>query len=181
MENSNILTSANYYNIPLFGSHCLENQSIVVPIHIDLYGYTIIVIYNTTKEDFLKALEDLSISIPDEIDYVCKNLFDISKSNDYGKYIHLYNENYSFLMISKFPNTPSSIGILMHEIFHATTFILDKIGMKLKLLKSDEAYAYLQQYITTEIFNVINIIYNSNEKESSNEELTFFDNNENEK
>jgi hypothetical protein len=42
---------------------------------------------------------------------------------------------------------------ICHESLHATTFILDRIGVKFKLGVSDEAYAYLIGYISKEIFN----------------------------
>lgn len=45
-----------------------------------------------------------------------------------------------------------------HESFHATTFILDRVGVKLKLGISDEAYAYLMGFITAEIFKNIKTI-----------------------
>lgn len=42
-----------------------------------------------------------------------------------------------------------------HEIFHAATFILNRIGMKMEIEVSDEAYAYLIAYLTREIFKRI--------------------------
>lgn len=39
-----------------------------------------------------------------------------------------------------------------HEIFHAVSFIMERVGMKLELRVSDEAYAYLIGYLTKEIF-----------------------------
>ena len=45
-----------------------------------------------------------------------------------------------------------------HESFHATTFILDRVGVRLRMGSSDEAYAYLLGFITAEIFKKIKII-----------------------
>jgi len=42
-------------------------------------------------------------------------------------------------------------GCIAHEVFHATTFIMRRVGMKLKLDVSDEAYAYLIGFLTKEI------------------------------
>ena len=42
-------------------------------------------------------------------------------------------------------------GNISHEVFHAVDFLMGKIGCKLTR-SSDEAYAYLIGYITTEIY-----------------------------
>lgn len=43
-------------------------------------------------------------------------------------------------------------SVIAHEVFHSATFIMDRVGMKLKLMTSDEAYAYLIGFITQEIY-----------------------------
>jgi hypothetical protein len=48
------------------------------------------------------------------------------------------------------PKSPDDLGILAHEIFHATEFIMKKIGVNLTL-KTDEIYAYTIQYLTKEV------------------------------
>lgn len=59
--------------------------------------------------------------------------------------------NRSVLRLIDYPKTDEDYGLLAHEIFHVVVFILDRVGMKLIVSDSDEAYAYLIQYITTEI------------------------------
>lgn len=44
---------------------------------------------------------------------------------------------------------------IAHEIFHAVTFIMERIGMELVIMKSDEAYAYLIGYLTKEVYKLI--------------------------
>ena len=46
-------------------------------------------------------------------------------------------------------------GVIAHEIFHASTFVMDRIGTKLKLMVSDEPYAYLINYLTDEVYKAI--------------------------
>lgn len=46
------------------------------------------------------------------------------------------------------------VGLIAHEVFHAVVYIMSRIGMKLKPC-SDEAYAYLIDYMTQEIYNRI--------------------------
>lgn len=44
-------------------------------------------------------------------------------------------------------------GVIAHEAFHATSMLLSRIGVQLEIGISDEAYAYLLQYIVNEISN----------------------------
>ena len=43
------------------------------------------------------------------------------------------------------------IPLLCHECFHAVAFIFSKVGIPLEVMKSDEAYAYLLEYIVGEV------------------------------
>jgi len=45
---------------------------------------------------------------------------------------------------------PSHIGILSHEVLHATIYILHRAGFRLTK-HSEEAFTYLQEYIVTQI------------------------------
>jgi hypothetical protein len=47
--------------------------------------------------------------------------------------------------------------LISHEVFHVVSFILDRAGMKLVLEVSDEAYAYLIGYITSEIYKKLKL------------------------
>lgn len=49
------------------------------------------------------------------------------------------------------------MDVVSHECFHAAAFILDRIGMKLELYYSDEAYAYLLSFLVKEITKKLNI------------------------
>jgi hypothetical protein len=42
----------------------------------------------------------------------------------------------------------SVIACLSHEIFHVVTFVLQRVGIKFKMDSSDEAYAYLIEWVT---------------------------------
>lgn len=50
------------------------------------------------------------------------------------------------------PKTAQHYGYLQHEIFHAVEFLMDRIGMPLTR-KTDEAYAYLIDYLTNQIYS----------------------------
>ena len=49
---------------------------------------------------------------------------------------------------------PNSLALMSHEIFHLVDFLLRRIGMTLSE-DSDEAYAYLIQYLTEQILKKI--------------------------
>ena len=67
----------------------------------------------------------------------------------------LFSTNQGLIRLRHYPTTPFDYGCLQHEIFHYVTHILDRMGIKLVLLKSDEAYSYLVGYITQEIYKKI--------------------------
>jgi len=52
-----------------------------------------------------------------------------------------------------YPRTVRDFGIVSHEIFHACSFILWRMGIHLEIQKTDEVYAYLIDYVTTEFYN----------------------------
>lgn len=67
----------------------------------------------------------------------------------------LFSTGQSLLRIKSFPKSSKDYGILQHEIFHVASAILYRIGMKLKINTSDEAYAYLIQFLTEKIYSNI--------------------------
>ncbi len=58
------------------------------------------------------------------------------------------------LWLPRVPQDAGDMATLSHEIFHAVCFILDKIGMRLDD-SSEEAYAYLIQYVSKQIYQKI--------------------------
>lgn len=64
-----------------------------------------------------------------------------------GKCVMLKNSA-TIIWLKNYPRAGS--GVLAHEIFHATDFILDKMGIK-HTDSSDEVWAYVIEYLTKEI------------------------------
>jgi len=60
-------------------------------------------------------------------------------------------DNFCVLYIKSLPTDAESIGIIVHEIFHATSEILRKCGIE-KTVDNEEVFAYFIQYLTTQIF-----------------------------
>ena len=55
-----------------------------------------------------------------------------------------------YIWMREKPNEAQTFSILSHEIFHFATALMEKVGMKLTE-ESEEAYAYLIQFITKSI------------------------------
>lgn len=115
----------------------------VIPLHI--YPFDVCVSINQTDAQVLKDLEnngdesnwDLLVNLPS----TCLGRAVISPSN------------LSVIRFSVGKEIPHSV--IAHEIFHIATFIMSRVGMKLKLMVSDEAYAYLIGYLTDEVYKIL--------------------------
>jgi len=75
-----------------------------------------------------------------------------------GRYV-MFSTGASLIRLRHLPSTPDDYGILQHEICHVVASVLDSVGMKLKILTSDEAYAYLTQFITKKVYEGMNKYY----------------------
>lgn len=77
---------------------------------------------------------------------------DLLKLKGDGKFIIFPDINAAVIRMKYIPDYEEGKGTLAHEIFHAITYILDRVGMELKIGHSDEAYSYLIGYLTKEIY-----------------------------
>jgi len=64
----------------------------------------------------------------------------------------------TLLWLNKKPNSINGLAKLNHEIFHCACFILERVGIVYSE-SSDEAYAYLIQYLTKQIYNKLDITF----------------------
>lgn len=64
----------------------------------------------------------------------------------------------TLLWLNEKPNSVSGLATLNHEIFHCACFILERVGIVYSE-SSDEAYAYLIEYLTKQIYNKLNITF----------------------
>lgn len=67
----------------------------------------------------------------------------------------IFKGNQTLIRLLDFPSSVEHYSVLQHEIFHATHFILRKMGFKLKV-SSCEAYAYLIGFLTQKAYEKIN-------------------------
>lgn len=67
-----------------------------------------------------------------------------------------YSNGKCLLQLKYYPDTYFWKGVLAHEIFHCVTHILGTVGMK-HSSKTEEAYAYLIQYLTEKIYTKLKL------------------------
>ena len=118
----------------------------IIPLVV--YPFDIMVSIGETDADICRTLAKNGVSLPDQ------ELILFASSTTKGR-TAMFSTNQTCIRLQRHPKSCIDYGILQHEIFHAASFILDRIGMTLHIGHSDEAYAYLIGYITTEIYKRI--------------------------
>lgn len=113
---------------------------------LEVYPYDIIISFDEDNEILYKRLRELKI--PKKEYKLCG----LGRSAD-GKYM-MFSNDISLIRLPWIPKTPYQLGVLVHEITHATFAILSKVGMALSDY-SEEAYTYLLQYIFNRILTYI--------------------------
>lgn len=113
----------------------------IIPLVV--YPFTVVVFINTDNDDVEKILTERQINYTD---------VNVRQGSDTrrGRTI-IFKDNNVLIRMFEFKRNPSGYGYLAHEIFHAVEFVMERIGMKLSN-KSNEAYTYLVQYLTKEIY-----------------------------
>lgn len=112
----------------------------IIPLVV--YPFDVMISINQTNDEIEKSLKFKGIDYSD-VNVRCDS------STRRGRTI-MFKGNQTLIRMFEFELTPNCYGYLAHEIFHAVEFVMERIGMKL-CHKSDEAFAYLIQYLTTEI------------------------------
>lgn len=123
-----------------------SKMNFIIPLVV--YPFDVAVSFGESDEDLDKFFDKYGLTADDV------NLATITSKTVQGRTV-MFSTNQTLIRLPAIPKTPTDYGYLQHEIFHAVTFIMDRIGMKLVLLKSDESYAYLISYLTTEIYKRI--------------------------
>lgn len=76
----------------------------------------------------------------------------IMGSTTNGRTLNLQTGFQTIIRLKDYPTGPRGHAIVAHEIFHACTFVLWRVGIELEVMKTDEAYAYLIDYVTSEFY-----------------------------
>lgn len=107
-----------------------------------IYPFDCMFSFGETDDQLFKLLRKKGISDPEE----CK--------------IHgnarcvMFAGGQTVVRLKSIPKMPHEFGWLQHEIFHAVEFLLNRIGVEL-CRQSDEAYCYLIEYLTKEVYKRI--------------------------
>jgi hypothetical protein len=113
-------------------------------IKLVVYPFDVMVSIDESDEVLLKRLEKYGNS-PDD----CMELMDLSDTVR-GRAIMLPS-NQSVIRFKTISDKSELLSCISHEVFHITTFIMDRVGIKFELMVSDEAYAYLHGFIFLQI------------------------------
>lgn len=130
----------------------MRNKKHGISFIIDLvvYPFDILVSIEQSDKDFMR---DIRKNIPPnclkefEKDSSILNLRETTN----GRTISLESGE-TIIRLKKWPITPRDSGIVAHEILHAVTFILWRMGIHFEIEKTDEVYAYLIGYITQKFY-----------------------------
>lgn len=113
-------------------------------ITLDIYPFDIMVSVEEKDKVLLERLKGLSVSTDEEFGDA-EFLDEMTNARSI-----MFSSGQTVIRLKNRPKY-EMIPIISHEAFHATTFIMERIGMELKNQVSDEAYAYLLAYIVKEI------------------------------
>lgn len=115
-------------------------------IKLIVYPFDVLVSIGQSDKEIEKVLNNLGIF--DGIDEL------IMDESVRGRTLML-DSSQTIIRLKFNKNKNEFISLISHEIFHAVTFILYKIGIVFDINKSDEAYAYLIEYLTKQILDEV--------------------------
>lgn len=123
-------------------TNCVSNFIVSLVV----YPYDVMVSIGETDKQLKKRLENYAI--------YDNNIWRYSSPNKCAKSA-IFSGDQCLIRIKEKPVSPNDFGNLQHEIFHVVTFVMQRVGMDLKIKVSDEAYAYLIGYITKVVYEKI--------------------------
>lgn len=118
-----------------------KNKKLNLIVPLIVYPFDVMFSFNETDRELKKHLKNYKIEVND-----------ITLSFTERGRTTMFEGNQTIIRLKSFPTNSEDYGYLAHEIFHAVTIIMDRIGMKFNPFKSDEAYAYLIGYLTQKIY-----------------------------
>lgn len=129
----------------------VKSFNVIIPLVV--YPFDVMVSAGQTDKELCKELSGKGIDVEKE-----RELWELASPTAPGR-TAMFSSGQTLLRLRHFPDTSFDYGCLAHEVFHVVTFIMWKIGMKFKVMKSDEAYAYLVGYLTEQIMEVIGKVH----------------------
>lgn len=132
----------------------IENKHFVV--NCDTYPFDIFCFFGPSTEKFNKTLGKYlkaGIIDKDEHDHIIN--YDLTNTTE-GSFV-MSPTSFCVLYCKNLPDSIENLAILNHEIYHIVTEILTKVGIVLTR-ESTEAFAYLTQYLSEEIYANIGLV-----------------------
>ena len=111
----------------------------------------IISIGETDKEFIDNLVEQDGLLITSDIAEYLQDVDPISAANTFHT-----NGGHTIIKINTCLETAEDYGYLHHEIFHAVDMVTRRIGIEL-VEQSCEAYAYMHQHLTNEIYKLLGV------------------------
>jgi len=118
----------------------MKSKNFIIPLVV--YPFDVMVSIGETDKELKKQLEKNNCKWDD--------LLQIPEITGTGRCLQM-ETGQTVIRLKSFKKTADSYGTLQHEIFHAVQFLMKRLEMKLSM-KNCEAYAYLIQYLTVEIY-----------------------------
>ncbi len=118
-------------------------ESFIERIRIPIYDHSIFVMFDVADSDIIRYF-DIAKYERNQYDEV------IDREPGDAGLTHIMPNGNVVMVIHKGTDETFD-NVINHECFHATHFILDRIGMKFEIGVSDEAYAYLNAYIIDQV------------------------------
>lgn len=118
-------------------------------VNLPPYGFDVLISMGENQDEIIRRLKKLKVREED---------FDLALFTEplmQGRCC-MFPNGACIIRLRVVPKTPTQYGILHHEITHAVQFILGRVGIKLKVGVSDEAYTYAVGFLTTKIYEKIN-------------------------
>lgn len=124
-----------------------KSLNFIVPLII--YPFDVMVSLGEKDDAVITRLKKTNVS-EDEL-----HLIRMDDKSGQGRSV-IFDCGATIIRLWNYPTYPEEFGSLAHEIFHAVTFVMYKIGQTLEIRVSDESYAYLIGYLTKEIYKKMN-------------------------
>ena len=115
----------------------------VIPLVI--YPFDVVISINQTDDQLWEVIKFTHDKFED-----CEELWNMHPTTT-GRSV-MTQSNLTVIRLKPLGDKVEEAAVIAHEVFHAVTFIMELIGIELKVMISDEAYAYLIGYITKEIY-----------------------------
>lgn len=113
-----------------------------IVFNLGVYPFDLMVSFGESDKKLLKRLEKYGIK---------EEEFEGSNGKEYTGNYRMFENGQSLIRMPKIPKTPFEHGVLSHEILHCVFAVMESVGIEYHP-KSEEAFTYLQGYITQKIF-----------------------------